>query len=186
MEEIIFKDIPNISAKYKAGSDGNIYSFYKSKPRKLSAGESSNGNYKNVSVVDTEGNRKSRDIHRLICMAFHGLPPTNKHQVAHNDGNGFNNIPNNLRWDSVRNNLADKYKHGTQDVGVNNSRAAINDAELFVLRWLVDSTTLTHEEVGKILGLSRVFVSKVISGQRYKNYNVGIVSNLINPKEENV
>lgn len=51
--------------------------------------------------------------HRLVCMAFHGLPPTLKHEAAHKDGNTSNNRPDNLSWKTRKQNEADKHLHGT-------------------------------------------------------------------------
>ena len=37
-------------------------------------------------------------IHRIVCCAFHGRPPTDHHVVDHIDTNRANNRPENLRW----------------------------------------------------------------------------------------
>lgn len=37
-------------------------------------------------------------IHRLVCIAFHGEPPSSQHVVDHIDTNHLNNRPENLRW----------------------------------------------------------------------------------------
>lgn len=37
-------------------------------------------------------------VHRIVCSAFHGAPPTNQHVVDHIDTNRANNRPENLRW----------------------------------------------------------------------------------------
>ena len=37
-------------------------------------------------------------VHRIVAMAFHGPPPTEKHVVDHIDTNCRNNRPDNLRW----------------------------------------------------------------------------------------
>lgn len=37
-------------------------------------------------------------IHRVICSAFHGAAPSDKHVVDHIDTNRANNRPENLRW----------------------------------------------------------------------------------------
>lgn len=52
-------------------------------------------------------------MHRYVCMAFHGLPPTPKHEAAHVDGQSLNNVPGNLAWKTRAENEADKNIHGT-------------------------------------------------------------------------
>ena len=37
-------------------------------------------------------------IHRIVCVAFHGEPPSDRHVVDHIDTNRANNRPENLRW----------------------------------------------------------------------------------------
>lgn len=43
-------------------------------------------------------NKKSRRIHRVVCTAFHGPPPTELYVVNHIDENRQNNKPENLEW----------------------------------------------------------------------------------------
>lgn len=53
-------------------------------------------------------------VHRLVCTAFHGRPPSSEHKcVAHWDGNRRNNKVENLRWATYPENLADALRHGT-------------------------------------------------------------------------
>jgi hypothetical protein len=40
----------------------------------------------------------SERVHRIVAMAFHGVPPTTEHIVDHIDTNRQNNRPENLRW----------------------------------------------------------------------------------------
>ena len=49
-------------------------------------------------LLSKGGKVKAWKVHRLICMAFHGLPSLSKMQVNHIDGNRGNNMPSNLEW----------------------------------------------------------------------------------------
>lgn len=44
-------------------------------------------------------------IHRAVCEAFHGAPPFEGAVVLHLDEDGCNNVPDNLRWGTQRDNL---------------------------------------------------------------------------------
>lgn len=59
------------------------------------------------------GKRKLAHVHRLVCEAFHGVPPSDAHEVAHADGDAHNNAASNLRWATRVENEADKADHGT-------------------------------------------------------------------------
>lgn len=42
--------------------------------------------------------RKVYKVHQLVCLAFHGPPPTPRHEVLHGDEDAHNNRPGNLSW----------------------------------------------------------------------------------------
>lgn len=44
------------------------------------------------------GKEKDQHVARVVLMAFHGIPPTNKHEANHKDGNKKNNSIGNLEW----------------------------------------------------------------------------------------
>lgn len=56
-------------------------------------------------------------VHRIVCAAFHGGPPTPEHEAAHGDGDSLNNRKDNLRWATRAENEADKIAHGTNLAG---------------------------------------------------------------------
>ncbi len=57
--------------------------------------------YRNVFWKNV-GNLK---VHQLVCEAFHGPKPFDKAVVINLDENGLNNIPENLKWGTQRENL---------------------------------------------------------------------------------
>ncbi|MFI0243783.1 HNH endonuclease signature motif containing protein [Streptomyces californicus] len=62
-------------------------------------------------------NGRCRSVHRTVCEAFHGPPPTALHQVAHGNGDPHDNRAENLRWATARENYADQVVHGTSGQG---------------------------------------------------------------------
>lgn len=76
-----------------------------------------------------------RNIHPLVCRAFHGPKPTPKHGVAHNDGSRDNNRASNLRWVTQVENSLDSIRHGTSTRGERNAFSKLNkDAVLEIRR----------------------------------------------------
>jgi NUMOD4 motif/HNH endonuclease len=44
------------------------------------------------------GKSKLKGLHAIVCTAFHGPPPSPRHEVNHKDGNPFHNEEGNLEW----------------------------------------------------------------------------------------
>lgn len=92
---------------YEASSYGNIRSVDKLGVRgrgveKLRKGKvlkqrTDATGYLRVNIM-VDGKHKTVSSHRIVCSAFHGLPPREKYQVNHKDGNKQNNNPDNLEW----------------------------------------------------------------------------------------
>lgn len=59
------------------------------------------------------GKSAKRGVHRVVALAFFGLPPSSKHEAAHWDGNTLNNRASNIRWATRAENEQDKRRHGT-------------------------------------------------------------------------
>ncbi len=173
ISDIIFVELKKYPF-YFAGSDGNIYSkqgrgkgkaSYDKSFKKLSPGKSSSGKgYLQVHIKDVN----SKLVHRLIAEAFIGEIPEDM-TVSHKDGNKFNNIPSNLLIESHSNNHNRKYEHGTMDNGFNNSRALFSEEQLLEVRNLLASKIYTHQQIADMFDVSRVFITKINRGHRYKN-----------------
>jgi hypothetical protein len=98
--------IARIDDRYSVDTEGNVYG--------------TKGLLKNQVVCKAYHavtiDKKSVYVHRLVAQAF--IPnPDNKPDVAHIDGDGFNNHVSNLRWSTEKENMADKVTHGTACVG---------------------------------------------------------------------
>jgi hypothetical protein len=62
------------------------------------------GSDKYMRIQITKG-KSSIMAHRIICTAYHGEPPTDKHVVNHKDSNRQNNKPENLEWVTQQENI---------------------------------------------------------------------------------
>lgn len=110
---------------------------------------------------------QSRFAHITVCEEFHGNKPTQNHTASHKNGIRTDNRAGNLCWETYSENLARRKLHGTDDTGVNNTRAKINKIQLNEIRELLKEGKLTHEEIGKKFNLNRVFITKINCGMRY-------------------
>lgn len=158
----------SLRRSYYAGKDGYIYSSDGNSIVRLRSSVQTSGYYYIVSIPTYNGKRKSQRVHRLICTAYHGPAPSSKHTASHIDGNWRNNKPDNLRWESMKQNHARKKEHGTDDSGIRNSRSKITLFTLQRIRKLLESKKLSHREIGEKFELQRGFISKIANGSRYR------------------
>lgn len=160
------REIPGIDSRYQASADGHIISYMGKKPRQLAEGLSSNKLYHLVSVLDKKGQRKSVNVHRLVCLAFHGKPHSEGMQTSHLDGDSHNNRPENLLWETATENLRRKQEHGTHDTGTFNTRAHLTQENLREVR-LLREQGWTQKAIADKLGVSRTTITRALSGARY-------------------
>jgi hypothetical protein len=87
-------------------------------------------------------------IHVAVCLAWHGYPPTHKHEVAHLDGKPSHNIPENVRWATHKENESDKIIHGTRKRGEENGAAKLPDKAIVEIfeRFLSGETATSISE----------------------------------------
>lgn len=57
-------------------------------------------------IFSIRANHTDHYVHRLVCTAFHGVPPTSQHHADHIDGTRTNNCATNVRWLSPDENRA--------------------------------------------------------------------------------
>ena len=89
----------------RMGSKGPVGSLVK---------QHSNGRrYQFVVLAYERGKKRNFYVHRLVCRAFHGPPPTPAHEVAHWDRDPTNNHYTNVRWATKSENQRDRRRHET-------------------------------------------------------------------------
>lgn len=113
-----------------------------------------------------------REVHRLICEAFHGLPPDPLLEAAHNDGDALNNLPSNLRWATHRENIADKVRHGTQLRGSRVSRSKLTEGQVADLRRAV-AAGADRFQVARTYGVHKNHVDAIVRGDCWSHVPCG-------------
>lgn len=66
-----------------------------------------------------DGRWRTANAHRMVCLAFHGLPPQANWHAAHKDSDRTNNRADNMEWQSPQENWSDpvrmyRYKLGAE------------------------------------------------------------------------
>jgi len=158
---------------YRAGSDGKIYSRtrYAGFGRKervdwysLSGHETGRG-YLAVTLCHNN-KRVTKNVHRLVCMAFHGMPPTPTHQTRHLNGKRHDNRPTNLGWGTQQENWNDRREHGTATVGENHPASKLSNAERDHIRYAVAKGLCSRRHAARMLAMSQSAVSAICRGCR--------------------
>lgn len=128
----VWKTIPGYT-RYEASNLGHIRSkteqvkvaasnyrpaYYKTcKGKIIKPWNSTLGNYDTVGL-SVKGKTKKRSVHILVCLAFHGLPPSKELSNAlHENGKSKDNRASNLYWGSLLENTQDRRDHGRDRFG---------------------------------------------------------------------
>lgn len=173
MDNVILKPIPiSPSENYMAGSDGRIYSRtrYKGFGEKdfvdwyLLAG-CKNGEKEYLTVSLCHNNvRVTRFVHRLVCMAFHGVPEKKSLQVRHLDGNSQNNKPENLKWGTHYENWLDRKMHNRMKGNYNHPNSKTTTQEREHIRWAVGEGIASRRHIARMMGMSQPSISEICRG----------------------
>lgn len=108
--------------------------------------------------IGIDGVKHGIGVHRLVLFAFVGLPMPGQ-EACHNDGDASNNRPENLRWDTHKNNNGDRHKHGRYVTGERHPMAKFPDDLIAKLR----AENVDYKDAVRIYGLSRTHAHRLLS-----------------------
>lgn len=169
----ILKKIPTINEKYRAGSDGRIYSYCeartnakKEKPFPLSLTKST---FYYTITVPSVGKKKNYNTHRLICMAFHGESPFIRACVRHLDGDWSNNRPENLKWGTYSENESDKKRHGTAATGERQGSAKLTEDSVRIIRASIPYGLWNSRDAATVFGVTAGAITQIANGRGWKH-----------------
>lgn len=144
----VWRDVPGYEGLYKVSSIGRVYSMGRTKvtprgnqrwPARMLARFIDTTGYFFVGLTDRSGRTKKQAVHRLVLLAFVGPCPKG-YQACHADGDRTNARVENLRWDSVSANAADRIAHGTQVRGEQSPQAKLTSDQVDEIRQRSESS----------------------------------------------
>lgn len=153
-----WKDIVDFEGLYEVSDFGNIRSTKTKQFKKItidSYGRPYLGLWKN-------NKQKIVRPHKLVLEAFIGKAPKGM-ECCHNDGNQQNNKLDNLRWDTPKNNHADKLKHGTSNTGERCNWAKLTKNQVIAIR----ADLRTQKEIAVEYGVQQSQISRIKNGIRW-------------------
>ncbi|QXN74235.1 HNH endonuclease [Gordonia phage Cafasso] len=105
----LWRPIPGFEGHYDASDLGRIRSVKRATPHIMA--QQWTGKYFNA-MICMNGRYRPYGVHRLVCMAFHGEPPSPGLHACHDNGDPTDNRPANLYWGTPGDNAVDMVRHG--------------------------------------------------------------------------
>lgn len=150
-------------AGYFADHEGNIYSTRRGTLKKLSPTLDPSSGYLRVLAYEKGKPRRNRYVHHLVALAFHGERPPGL-MVCHTpDPNKMNNRPENLRYQTHRQNIEDSIRDGTLSRPVRK----LDYAKAEEIRALHE-TGMSLGEIARRFGVARQTAQKVVSFKTWR------------------
>lgn len=124
--------------------------------------------YSSVYVrISYKGKAMNRKLHRLICEAWNGLPPTERHlQVNHKDGNPLNNHKDNLEWATRSQNQRHAVRTGLKGKGDLLYNATLTDEDVHQICAALKDGGLVKDLACRY-GVSKDIIHKIKAGDTY-------------------
>jgi hypothetical protein len=157
---ITIRPIIGYEDRYGVGDDGLVYRLGENGPKPLRGVKASKGHLR----VTLRKGKAIRNvfIHRLVCEAFYGPPPSPKHEVRHIDDTPANNAATNLDWGTVADNTADRISAG-RGSGEGHPRAKLTSEQVAEI---ISSNERTNS-VARRLEVSHATISHIRSGRSW-------------------
>lgn len=151
---------------YLISNTGEVWSTRGKKDYiKLNSKPSCTG-YREITLYSNT-NKKHFVVSTLVLSVFIG-PCPNSMEACHNDGNRNNDHWKNLRWDTHKNNLADRNKHGTNILGERNGRAVLTFEIAQEIRKFHSWGCFTYKELSKRFDVGYGTIGRVLNNENWK------------------
>lgn len=167
-EKEVWKAIPDFEG-YEVSDRGRVRSFLyqkgqrtviMSEPQKILKPNILRNGYHQVTL---RKNNKPQcfKVHKLVLIVFQTPRPFGL-QACHNDGDTSNNHIVNLRWDTCKNNHADRRAHGTDPVGERSNSAKLTEIKVKEIRNLF-CAGYRNKDLAKMYGVEKSTITSLVN-----------------------
>jgi hypothetical protein len=120
-------------------------------------------------LLSKNSKKQWMSVHVAVLKAFRGLPPIDKPQGAHNDGDRLNCVLENLRWASCKENAADRVLHKKQVCGEGHLFRKLDRAQVNIVRQMARTGAPTRSiQVALGVNISLEALRKIINGKTWQ------------------
>ena len=162
MNDEVWKSVPDFPM-YEASSLGRVRSKYnRGLAGEFLKGRADKDGYLGLTLC-RDKQRFSFRLHHIILMAFVGPKPEWAQVGCHNDGDLSNNRIDNLRWDTQKGNIADKFQHGTLARGERNAKAKLTAEQVLAIR----ADARSNREIAAEYGMDRTQIANIRSRKQW-------------------
>lgn len=106
-------------------------------------------------------------VHRIICFAANGRPPSEAHEAAHDCGTSLCCNPKHLVWKTHQENISDKERHGTLPLGEKHHQAKLSGPQVAEIRSLRGK--VSRRELAVRYGVGRSTIDNVIDQTTWRH-----------------
>lgn len=117
-------------------------------------------------VVCVNNNRRTLNVHREVAKAFIGPHPSGM-EVAHLDGNSYNNNINNLKYVSAKENQSHRKIHGTDSAKTKNGRSILTESQVSDIRSKYKPFRYGAPQLAKEFGIGESQIYRIIKGEQW-------------------
>lgn len=114
-----------------------------------------------------QGRNINTRVHVMVCLAFHGDPPSPLHQVRHLNGRRTDNRVENLAWGTAKDNGVDRVRHGTTLKGEAHNLAKLTWADVRQIRERYATNRTSQYVLAEEFGVAQSQISSVIRGKTW-------------------
>lgn len=127
---------------YRVGDDGSVWSCFNhighgrrplgNEWNRLKGTPHGKMGYLRI-ILYRDGKGHNKHVHPLVCAAFHGPCPDGM-ECCHENNIAGDCRSSNLRWDTKKNNQADRIKHGTDCRGEGHANSKLTEEQVRYIR----------------------------------------------------
>lgn len=167
MSKYVIKEVPNFPMYY-ATECGRVMSKHRGRLKFIN-GKLDKDGYVQL-ILRKEKINYYRRLHRIIAETF--IPDAiSEYVVAHIDGNISNNHVSNLKYCTQRENIYDKFTHGTMPIGEDVHNSQIDRETAFKIKTMLN-LGLSTKSISKNLCITKSIVDNIKYGKTWNHVEV--------------